>query len=149
VKANFAFMNKVPAAKASISVKAPVSKVWDALITPELIKQYMFGTTVISNWKEGSSIVWKGQWEGKSYEDKGVILKLQPQRLIQYSHFSPLSGVPDVPENYHRVTIELSTSHGDTLVSISQDNNESEDVREHSEKGWAMMLSGLKKVVET
>jgi len=84
-------------ANAEIGINAPIAKVWDALVNPETIKQYMFGTNVVSDWKEGSPIVWKGEWQGKTYEDKGVILRLVPRQIIQYSHFSPLSGLPDVP----------------------------------------------------
>ncbi len=141
-------MNKGLIAKASISISVPVGKVWDALTNPEVIKQYMFGTNVISDWKEGSPIVWKGEWQGKKYEDKGVILKLEPERLIQYSHFSPLSGKPDLPENYHTVTVELSAEGAETRISLSQDNNPTEKSREHSEKNWAMMLASLKKLLE-
>ncbi len=141
-------MNKRFIAKASISINAPVGKVWDALTNPEVIKQYMFGTNVISDWKEGSPIVWKGVWQGKKYEDKGMILKLEQESLIQYSHFSPLSGKPDLPENYHTVTVELVSDGAETTVSLSQDNNETEQAREHSEKNWKMMLDGLKKLLE-
>ena len=94
-------MNKGLVAKASIDINAPIAKVWEALITSKIIKQYMFGTEVISEWKEGSSIIWKGTWDGKPYEDKGIILKVKPMTTLQYSHFSPLLGVPDLPENYH------------------------------------------------
>lgn len=59
-------------AKVSATINAPIAKVWDALVTPEIIKRYFFGTTVVSDWKEGSSIIWKGEWEGKTYQDKGV-----------------------------------------------------------------------------
>jgi uncharacterized protein YndB with AHSA1/START domain len=141
-------VNKGLIAKASISINAPAAKVWNALTNPEVIKQYMFGTTVISDWLKGSQIVWKGAWQGKKYEDKGVILKLKPERLIQYSHFSPLSGKPDLPENYHTVTIKLTTDEAGTAVSLSQDNNETEEAREHSEKNWKMMLDALKKLLE-
>lgn len=141
-------MNKGLIAKASISINAPAGKVWDALTDPEVIKQHMFGTNVISDWKEGSPIVWKGEWQGKKYEDKGVILKLEPNRILQYTHFSPLSGQPDVPENYHTVTVELSAEGAQTLISLSQDNNSTEKSREHSEKNWAMMLASLKKLLE-
>lgn len=135
-------------AKASVTVNASVAKVWDALTNPETIKQYMFGTNVVSGWKEGSPIVWKGEWQGEKYKDKGSILKLDPQHLIQYSHFSPLSGLPDAPENYHTVTIELSSEGTQTLVTLSQDNNASEQARKHSEKNWKMMLASLKKLLE-
>ena len=133
---------------ASTTVKAPVERVWEALVSPHIIKEYMFGTQVVSGWKEGSSIVWKGEWQGMKSEDKGTILKLEPQRMISYSHFSPLSGSPDVPENYHTVTIELSRNKNGTLVTLTQDNNPDEEARQHSEQNWGMMLSSLKKFLE-
>jgi hypothetical protein len=34
------------------------------------------------------------------------------------------------------------------VVSLSQDNNATEEARGHSEKNWAMMLDELKKLVE-
>ncbi|HKP54422.1 MAG TPA: SRPBCC family protein [Chloroflexia bacterium] len=135
-------------AKASTTIDGPIAKIWDALTTPEIIKQFMFGTETVSEWKEGSPIVWKGTWEGKSYEDKGVILKIEPQRMLQYSHYSPLSGDPDVPENYHTLTYELSEDGDKTLVVLSQDNNATEEEIEHSQGMWEKMLASLKKVVE-
>jgi len=135
-------------AKASTTVNAPRATVWKALVSPDAIKQYMFGTNVSSSWKEGSPIVWKGEWQGRAYQDKGVILQLKPERTLQYTHFSPLSGLPDTPDNYHTVTIELSPERRGTRISLSQDNNPTEQDREHSEKNWTSMLAALKKYLE-
>jgi uncharacterized protein YndB with AHSA1/START domain len=135
-------------ARASLRINAPRQRVWQALVDPDAIHQYMFGTQVLSDWQEGSAIIWKGEWQGKPYEDKGTILQLKPEHTLQYSHFSPLSGVPDKPENYHTVTIELSASQNQTLVSLAQDHNSTEEERLHSEQNWEMMLAGLKKFVE-
>lgn len=135
-------------AHASTTVEAPVAVVWDALVNPAVIKEYMFGADVTSNWKEGDPIVWKGEWQGKTFEDRGVILRVRPNRLLSYSHFSPLEGKPDVPENYHTVTVQLAEDEGGTRISLSQDNNATEQTREHSEKNWNMALAGLKKAVE-
>jgi uncharacterized protein YndB with AHSA1/START domain len=135
-------------AHATIIVDVPAAKVWEALIKPEMIKQYMFGTNVVSDWKAGSEITWKGVWDGKEYEDKGKILKLETEKILSYSHFSPLSGQPDLPENYHTVTIELQKENSKTKISLAQDNNPTEQSREHSEKNWQMMLETLKKFLE-
>jgi len=142
-------MDRTFIAKAETTIRTSKAKVWDALVNPEKIKQYMFGTNVVSGWREGSPIVWKGEWQGKAYEDKGVILRMEAQRMLQYSHFSPLSGLADVPENYHRVTIELSDEGAHTRIALAQDNNTTEKAREDSEKNWAMMLASLKKLLET
>ncbi len=141
-------MGKNLIARATTNINAPSQKVWEALVTPESIKQYMFGTTVVSDWHEGSPIYWRGEWQGKPYEDKGMILQFKAGRKIQYTHFSPLSGVLDQPENYHTVTVELSADGNQTQVALSQDNNANEEERAHSEKNWEMMLTGLKKFVE-
>jgi uncharacterized protein YndB with AHSA1/START domain len=135
-------------AHASTTIDAPADQVWEALTNPSKIKQYMFGTTVASDWKKGSPITWKGQWQGKAYEDKGRIVEADRPRILQYSHYSPLTGAADRPENYHNVTIELSPKGKQTVVSLSQDNNENEEDRKHSEKNWGMMLEGMKKLLE-
>jgi len=141
-------MDKPVVAHATVAIAAPVEQVWDALVNPGTIEQYMFGAHVVSDWRAGSPIVWKGEWQGKAYEDKGVILRLEPGRLLQYSHFSPLSGLPDAPENYHTVTVELSHHPPVTHVALSQDNNPTEQSREHSEKNWRVMLGSLKTLLE-
>lgn len=141
-------MNKNFVAKSSITIDAPAAQVWDALVKPDAVKQYMFGTTLVSDWKEGSPIAWSGVWQGKQYEDKGVVKRFMPPRTLQYTHFSPLMGLPDRPENYHTVTVELSEEGNHTRVALSQDNNSSDEAREHSEKNWTMLLAGLKKYVE-
>jgi uncharacterized protein YndB with AHSA1/START domain len=135
-------------AHSEVTINASTKKIWNALTKPEIIKKYMFGTTVDSDWEVGSLITWKGEWQGKKYEDRGIICQLKPEKLIQYTHFSPLAGLPDIPENYHLVTIELTAEGENTLVSLSQDNNETEEDKVHSEKNWSSMLSGLKKVLE-
>lgn len=141
-------MNSNLVAKVETNINTSVDKVWLAFTDTNIIKQYMFGTEVQSDWKEGSSITWKGEWQGKKYEDKGKILEIKPKQKLRYSHFSPLSGLEDIPSNYHNVTIELN-SHGDsTTITLSQDNNASEESKQHSEKNWNMMLASLKHLLE-
>jgi uncharacterized protein YndB with AHSA1/START domain len=69
-------------AEATTTINASVSRVWEALTNPKLIKQYLFGADVISDWKEGSTILYKGIYEGKTYEDKGSVLKVEPEKLL-------------------------------------------------------------------
>ena len=135
-------------ANATTSIHAPQNKVWDALVTPDAIKHYMFGANVESDWQEGSAITWKGEMNGKKCEDKGEIVKIEPDQVLRYTHYSPLSGKPDKAENYHTVSISLAGNGADTHVSLSQDNNADEKSRNESEKNWGAMLDGLKKYVE-
>ena len=136
-------------AEASITINAPRSAVWDALVDPAAIQQYMFGTTLVTDWRAGSPIRWRGEWKGKRYEDKGRILAAVPGMRLAYTHFSSLSGQPDRPENYHTVAITLVPEGKGTLVTLCQDNNPDEASREHSEENWISMLMGLKRYVES
>ena len=135
-------------AKATNTINASASRVWEALINPKLIKQYLFGAEVISDWKEGSPIIYKGIYEGKTYEDKGSVLKVEPEKLLLITHWSPLSGSPDTPENYHKVSYELAAENGSTQLTITQDNNSSEEEQEQNAKFWKMVLDGMKKLLE-
>lgn len=133
---------------ASINVHASVSKVWDALTKPEIIKKYFFGTDTITDWKPGHPIRFKGEWQGKSYEDKGTILDVQKDRLIKYDYWSSMSGIEDKPENYVTITFKLSGKDGDVHLSLTQENIPDEKTKAHSEENWNKVLQGLKKVVE-
>ena len=144
-------MNEDLTAKANVTIHAPIARVWDALVNPQMIKRYMFGATAVSDWKEGSPIVWKGEWKGKPFEDKGRILELRSEERLRYSHFSPLSGTPDKPENYHQVTIDLSKQDdqdGEVRLDLSQNNNKTKEARDESQRNWATMLAAIKKAVE-
>jgi uncharacterized protein YndB with AHSA1/START domain len=141
-------MNKTYIATASTTINAPAAKVWEAITNPVLIKKYFFGTDVVSDWKAGSPILYRGEWQGKPFEDKGQILQIEPEKLLVSTHWSPMSGVPDLPENYHKVTYELSEKDGKTDVTIRQDNNASEEEKAHSEANWKAVLDGMKKLLE-
>jgi uncharacterized protein YndB with AHSA1/START domain len=135
-------------ARASVTVAAPAADVWEALVTPRAIKAYMFGATVTSEWVVGSPIVWTGEWQGRGYEDRGIILQLVRERVLEYSHFSSLTGMANLPENYHIVTVHVSGDGAQTHVALYQDNNPTEQAREHAERNWNLMLAGLKHFVE-
>ena len=133
---------------ATAVIDASKRDVWHALTDPASIKQYMFGTDVSTDWNVDSPIHWKGVYNGKRYEDKGRILAFDPEDRLQFTHFSPMSGKPDEPENYHTVTIDLVEESGQTNIQLTQDNNDNESDREHAEANWRQVLDGLKRVVE-
>jgi uncharacterized protein YndB with AHSA1/START domain len=141
-------MNDSFTAKATVTINAPPSRVWAALTTPEMMKQYFFGVDVITDWRVGGPILYRGQWQGRAFEDKGTVLKFEPGKLLVTTHWSPLSGVPDSPENYHTVSYRLSGRDGTTVVALTQDNNASAEEQADSEKNWKLILDGLKKLVE-
>jgi len=136
-------------AKSQATFKATPEKVWSALTDPLQVKQWLFGTDMsVTEWAVGGKITYKGEWEGKQYEDKGTILEIEPGKKLVSTYWSGLSGKADVPENYQKVSYELIPEGEGTKLVITQEGNETEESAKHSEGNWKMVLDGLKKVVE-
>jgi uncharacterized protein YndB with AHSA1/START domain len=133
----------------TLTIDASPARAWDALTDPAKVRQYMHGTDMSTDWKVGSKIAWKGEWKGKPYEDKGTVLAFEPERLLRYTHWSPMGGSEDRPENYHTVTYELTEDHGKTTVTLTQDNNATQDEADKmAADNWGPMLQGLKETAE-
>jgi uncharacterized protein YndB with AHSA1/START domain len=132
----------------TIKINAPKAEVWQGLTDPDMVKQYFFGTTQESSWMEGSPIVWSGEWEGKTYQDKGTILEITPGEFVKYSYWSSMSSLEDKPENYQIVSYKLDENEGVTTLEISQENIKDEAAKEHSEGSWQAIFGGLKKMLE-
>lgn len=135
-------------ATAETDIDATAEQVWTVLTDLEQIGELWFGAEVHTDWQVGSPIVWKGEYEGKQYEDKGQVLAAEPGRLLKMTHYSPLTGQPDVPENYHTLTYELAENGTTTRLTLSQDNNASEDEAEHARGMWETQVSGIKQAAE-
>jgi uncharacterized protein YndB with AHSA1/START domain len=131
-------------AVASVVVAAGPERVWKALTDPSDVREYFLGTNVTSTWQEGDPVTFAGEWKGKTYEDKGTVLENRPNELLRISHFSPFSGLPDIPENYHTVEYRLAPRDDGTEVTITQGNNRSDSEAEESAKLWEMILGNLK-----
>jgi uncharacterized protein YndB with AHSA1/START domain len=135
-------------ATASTTIDADPDRVWAAMTEPRLVAEYMMGSEVASDWQPGSPVTWSGEWEGKPYQDKGEVLQAEPGRLLEVTHYSPLTGADDVPENYHRVRYELSRAGEGTAVQLTQDGCDSAKQAAEFSQNWQGMLDGLKKVAE-
>ena len=131
-------------AKAETEIEAPASRVWEALTDPDQIKEYMFGSQVETSWEVGSPITWNGEYEGRPYQDKGEVLTYDEPRELSVTHYSPLAGEDDKPENYHTLVYTLDEQDGTTSVSLTQDNCADEQEAEQFSANWQQMLDGLK-----
>src|SRR5438309_9591689 len=135
---------------ASVTINTSRAHVWDALVNPEKIKQYMPVTSVVSDWRENSPIVWRSEFQDKPFEVRGTILRSDPERLLEYDHSLPIFRSPGGAHSREdrRVTIELRDSEAQTHVAVTERGNKNEREFEHSEGSWRMVLNGLKAVLE-
>ena len=135
-------------ARAQTEVAADRQRVWEALTDPDQVAQYMMGSRVETDWQVGSPITWSGEMDGKPYQDKGEVLRADPGWLLEVTHYSPLMGQEDRPENYHTVRYELAQSDSGTVVTLTQDGCTDEEQAEQFSQSWQGMLDGMKELVE-
>lgn len=133
--------------KKEILLDARPSEVWDALTNPKKTKKYFFNCKVFSDWKEGSTIVFKGRmFLLFNIELHGTILKIDHGKLLQYKlyHKSGASGASIV-------TDKLLDDKGKTRLIITDNvgpGKGAEKRVKRSQKGWDKILKGLRKLVE-
>ena len=124
----------------SVVIRASPGRVWKALTDPAMISQYLFGTEAVSDWRAGSPIRYRGTYQGKTYEDKGVVLISEPGKLLETTYWSSMSGLLDKPEHYRKVRFKLTPQKGGTLLTLTQDNNATGEEQAHAEGNWKMLL---------
>lgn len=115
-------MNEELISQSTINIEASRPRIWEALITPEIAREYFFGAEIETDWQAGSPITFKGEYNGNKYEEKGMLLNVEPNVQLQYTHWSQFDGLPDSPENYRTWTFDITQKYGTTLLTISEGN---------------------------
>jgi uncharacterized protein YndB with AHSA1/START domain len=134
---------------ASVTIAAPIEEVWNAVTTPHLIKRWFFGVDTETDWRVGSPLVHRGEWQGKPYEDKGTILRFEPPTTLVHTHRGPAPSAPDRPEHYQEVTWSLAERDGETTLTVAETNLPSQEAKAMSDQSWKVVLHNLKELLET
>jgi uncharacterized protein YndB with AHSA1/START domain len=134
----------------TIHINAPISKVWDTLTTPELMKKWMSETEIdiITDWSVGSSILIRGRLHRIKFENKGTVLQFEPEKTLQYSHLSSLSRLPDKPESYSVFEFGLTPKSNQTTLTLTVSNFPTENIYKHLAFYWNVTLEILKRMIE-
>ncbi|GER89644.1 hypothetical protein KDW_38060 [Dictyobacter vulcani] len=132
-----------------ITMNATATRVWEAITKPELVKQWQYGTNLITDWQKGSSIVYRNEWEGTVYEQKGTILEIEPEKLVKFTLFAPRPGLENTPANFFTMIYAIEEANGQTTLTITQEDPREQSSQEQAEeKNDNGILAGLKKLVE-
>ena len=139
----------MPTNISTVKIKAPLQKVWDILTKPEFVKQWQYGSELLTDWKVDSDIRFKTEWEGKIFEQWGKVLEIRPNELIKYSLFAPRPDLDDKPENYFIMNYVLTAENGQTKLEIIQEDNRPNAVQEEPQGEENSVLKSLKEIAET
>lgn len=132
----------------AIVLNAPIEKVWNALTQPELIKQWQYGSDLITDWKVGNEIRFRNEWEGQVFEQWGTVLEVVLNEKIRYSLFFPRPELEDKPENYFIMSYVLKEENQKTKLEIIQEDNRPGAVQEEHQGEENPILQGLKAIIE-
>lgn len=135
-------------AASSIVIHASIERVWQAITDPKIVKRYFFGTDLVTDWRVGSPLFFRGEWEGKAYEDRGTVLSFEPPRSLSFNYWTSFSAQEDKPELRQIVRYDLEPTTEGVRVSVRQSNVDSQERADHSAKNWRAVLEGMKKLIE-
>lgn len=141
-------MEREHVSRTSIEIEASRADVWDALVNPATAKAYFFGAEVRTDWTVGSPITFTGAFNGNAYHEKGTVLQYRPENLLQYSHWSDLDQLPELPENYRNWTFRIEPGDPGVVLSVTEDNIPDESKRARSDEFWSGVLVAIKGIVE-
>lgn len=146
-------MNKIDTTY-TLYIQSTPAKVWDALTNGKISPQYFFGRRVESDWQVGSP--WK-MWmpnpfgEGEIVDSEGVVDTHELHHRLGFTW--RVMWVPEMrgfPEGYVIYTID---DVGQGVTRLRMDQSHASPVEEKwlemGRKGWAVILSGLKTLLET
>jgi len=146
-------MDKILTTKSSITINAPVVAVWNAIIDPMIIKNFMMGMQAISSWKVGDELRWIGRHEEKPEDNaKGTIINMEPGKQLTYTFYYPGYGYPDQPEFYNTINYDLEAIGDKAVITVQQGDfsvfEKGETFVQHSQMFWDQVLINLKEVLE-
>jgi uncharacterized protein YndB with AHSA1/START domain len=134
----------------TVHINAPTSVVWEALTNPELIKKWMSETeiNILTDWQVGNPFIIRGILHRIKFENKGTVLQFEPEKILQYSHLSSLSKLPDKPENYSIIEFSLTPMNHQTTLTLTASNFPTETIYKHFAFYWNVTLEILKRMIE-
>jgi len=128
-------------------IEAHPAQVWKMLTDPVKMGELFWGSTVESDFTPGHPIVWKGVWQGKSFEDRGSVQRIEENVLLQVTHWTPSSG-PETAENHTVLTWRIRAEGTRVCVTLDHENIRTKESRDHNEGMWKQLLGRRKETLE-
>lgn len=134
----------------TITINAPSAAVWAALTEPVVMQQWMAEEKIeiLTDWQIGHPMLIRGHLHRIKFENKGQVLQFQPEQLLQYTHLSSLSRLPDEPASYTILEFHLAPSATQTALTLTVWNFPTETIYRHLAFYWPVALAMAKKLIE-
>lgn len=127
-------------------IRTTPERLWEALTEPEFHQQYFLGAQMESDWKKGSA--WKMAYADGRVTDSGEILDIDPPRRLVIKWRNEF--MPEVKaDGYTRCTFVIEQEGDMMKLAVTHEADGPHKLLEHVSKGWPLVLSSLKSLLET
>jgi uncharacterized protein YndB with AHSA1/START domain len=137
------------AIKKVVTLKASPEKVWNVLMTPDLIRQWAAafheGTYVETDWKKGSPVLWKDK-DG-DVGAHGVVVINNPNMLLKVDFYDDVNARPPATTGEYSETYILQPLDGKTELTIYSGLLSVKNTKAHSPL-WDKAIALIKEIAE-
>lgn len=135
----------------SVLLNATPERVWEALTHPGMTRQYYYNCEVTSDWREGSALRWKGEYQGRDIDAEGEVLEVIPGRMVKYTGFDRLTEGDISRQGDVYVTHEIIPQGSKTKLLTTLEHFEGDESRaELAAQQWDFeIMPRLQTLVET
>jgi uncharacterized protein YndB with AHSA1/START domain len=140
-----------PAIRKNITIGASPDRVWRTLTNTALMAQWLSddGIAINTTWELQTTITFTGTWHhGGVFNDKGIVLKFEEEKILQYSYYSSISKLPDITESYLVITFRLTPSGQETVLDLTTENIHDYATYGHWNFYWTVTLEIIKRIAE-
>lgn len=129
-----------------IYIQTTPDKLWNALIDPEMTKDYWWRHRNRSDWKPGSA------WRHENYDDPtavdvvGTVIESNPPHRLVLTWANPAKASD--PTKVSRVTFDIERLPHEVRLTVTHNETYPEMLSAIS-TGWPAVLSNLKTMLET
>ncbi|WP_300601584.1 SRPBCC domain-containing protein [Niabella sp.] len=135
----------------SVHINAGRQRVWNVLTAPDIMLQWMgdpeMELEVDTQWKVGAPLVIKGIHH-LPFENKGIVLAVDPGHRLQYSQLSSLSRLEEKADNYSVFEFLLTPEGTETRLSLTIKGFPTDTIYKHLAFYWNTAVFKIKRVAE-
>ncbi|MEZ2127832.1 MULTISPECIES: SRPBCC family protein [unclassified Sinorhizobium] len=127
-------------------IRTTPERLWDAISKPEFTERYWFGRRVECGGQPRGVMNW---YANDILADSGEIIEFDPPRRLVFTMRVEFDAGLRA-EGHTRVTFEIEPVGSEVRLCVTHTGFQSDSrVREGCARGWSMILSSLKSLLET
>jgi len=131
-----------------VYIRATPQKLWDMLTDGHSTAAFWYGRTNESSWRKGDTVIFRRPDGGVDFS--GEVFEADPPRRLSHGFLHPAPG-PMHDEGDTRVTYDIAeVEQGVVRLTVTHSGFKTGSIiRPGVERGWPVILSGLKSLLET